>query len=55
VHSYAILPIGYLMSRFGTARRIPLVEVVYEDQWGQPYRHHQKGSEDYAGTAATRI
>jgi hypothetical protein len=21
-------------------RRVPLADVVYEDQWGQPYRNH---------------
>jgi nitroreductase len=34
-HSYAILPIGYPMGRFGPVRRIALADVVYEDQWGQ--------------------
>ena len=38
VHSYALLPIGYPMGRFGPVRRVPLVDVVYEDRWGQPYR-----------------
>ena len=38
VHSYALLPIGYPMGRFGPVRRIPLADVVYEDRWGQPYR-----------------
>ena len=38
VHSYALLPIGYPMGRFGPVRRIPLTDVVYEDQWGQPSR-----------------
>jgi len=37
-HSYALLPIGYPMGRFGPVRRIPLTDVVYEDQWGQPSR-----------------
>jgi nitroreductase len=37
-HSYALLPIGYPMGRFGPVRRIPLADVVYEDRWGQPYR-----------------
>jgi nitroreductase len=41
VHTYAILPIGYPMGRFGPVRRIPLAEVVYEDRWGQPYREQQ--------------
>jgi len=36
VHSYALLPIGYPMGRFGPVRRVPLGEVVYEDRWGQP-------------------
>ncbi len=35
VHSYALLPIGYPMGRFGPVRRIPLGDVVYEDRWGQ--------------------
>src|SRR5712692_815633 len=36
-HSYAILPIGYPMGRFGPVRRIALADVVFEDRWGQPY------------------
>jgi nitroreductase len=36
VHSYALLPIGYPMGRFG--RRVALADVVYEDRWGKPYR-----------------
>ena len=38
VHSYALLPIGYPMGRFGPVRRVPLADVVYEDRWGQPCR-----------------
>jgi hypothetical protein len=38
VHSYALLPIGYPMGRFGPVRRIPLADVVNEDRWGRPYR-----------------
>lgn len=37
VRSYALLPIGYPMGRFGPVRRKPLGEVVYRDRWGQPY------------------
>ena len=37
-HTYAILPIGYPMGRFGPVRRVPLADVVYQDRWGQPYR-----------------
>jgi len=36
-HSYAILPIGYPMGRFGPVGRGPLDEVVYLDGWGKPY------------------
>ena len=36
-HSYAILPIGYPMGRFGPIGRGPLSEVVYLDGWGKPY------------------
>jgi len=36
VHTYALLPIGYPMGRFGPVRRVPLTDVVYEDRWGQP-------------------
>jgi nitroreductase len=38
IHSYAILPIGYPMGKFGPVGRGPLSEIVYEDRWGQPYR-----------------
>jgi len=37
VHSYAILPIGYPMGKFGPVGRGPLAEIVYADRWGQPY------------------
>ena len=38
VHSYAILPIGYPMGRFGPVGRGPLDAVVYFDRWGEPYK-----------------
>ena len=38
VHSYALLPIGYPMGRFGPVRRGTLSDVVYQDRWGQAYR-----------------
>ena len=38
VHSYALLPMGYPMGRFGPVRRVPLADVVYGDQWGEAYR-----------------
>jgi nitroreductase len=38
VHSYALIPIGYPMGRFGPVRRVPLADVVYEDRWGEAYR-----------------
>ncbi len=38
VHSYALLPIGYPIGRFGPVRRIALADVVFEDRWGEPYR-----------------
>ncbi|MBV9248496.1 MAG: nitroreductase family protein [Acetobacteraceae bacterium] len=37
VHSYAILPIGYPIGRFGPVGRGSLHEIVYQDRWGQPY------------------
>jgi nitroreductase len=36
-HSYAILPIGYPLGRFGPVARTPLAEVAYRNRWGQPY------------------
>lgn len=38
VHSYAILPIGHPMGRFGPVRRGDLDDVVFLDHWGEPYR-----------------
>ena len=37
-HSYAILPVGYPMGRFGPVRRVALADVVFEDRWDQAYR-----------------
>jgi nitroreductase len=37
VHTYALLPIGYPLGRFGPVGRMPLSEVAYQDRWGQPY------------------
>lgn len=37
VHSYAILPLGYPLGRFGPVGRKPLSDVVFQDRWGQPY------------------
>jgi nitroreductase len=37
-HSYAILPVGYPIGRFGPVRRVALSDVVFEDRWGQAYR-----------------
>jgi len=37
-HSYAVLPIGYPLGRFGPVRRTALSDVVYEDRWGQVYQ-----------------
>ena len=36
-HSYALVPIGYPMGRFGPVGRGPLADVVYLDGWGKPY------------------
>jgi nitroreductase len=36
-HSYAILPIGYPMGRFGPVGRGSLADIVYLDGWGKPY------------------
>jgi nitroreductase len=38
VHSYALLPIGYPIGRFGPVRRVPLADVVFENRWGQACR-----------------
>jgi nitroreductase len=37
VHSYAIIPIGYPLGKFGPVRRGPLGEIVYQDRWGQAW------------------
>src|SRR5262249_28480723 len=37
VRSYAIIPIGYPMGRFGPVGRGPLREIVYQDRWGSSY------------------
>lgn len=37
VHSYAILPIGYPMGKFGPVGRGTLSDFVFLDKWQQPY------------------
>ncbi|HUZ73714.1 MAG TPA: nitroreductase family protein [Stellaceae bacterium] len=37
VHSYAIIPLGYPLGRFGPVRRGALADVVFQDRWGEPY------------------
>ena len=37
VHSYAIIPIGYPLGKFGPVRRGPLAGIVYKDRWGQAW------------------
>lgn len=37
VHSYAILPIGWPMGKFGPVGRTRLEDVVFSEKWGQAY------------------
>ncbi len=37
MHSYAIIPIGWPIGKFGPTRRLPLSEVVYLDRWGESW------------------
>lgn len=37
-HSYALLPIGWPLGRFGPVGRQPVGEIAFQDRWGQPYR-----------------
>ena len=36
VHTFAIIPVGYPLGRWGEAPRRPLAEVAYRDRWGEP-------------------
>lgn len=38
VHSWAILPIGWPMGKFGPIKRAPLKDVVYGDRWGEAWK-----------------
>jgi hypothetical protein len=40
-HSYAILPVGFPMGKFGPVRRSPLVDVVFDDKWGKGWDQGQ--------------
>jgi nitroreductase len=35
--SYAIIPIGYPLGKFGPVGRRALADIVYQDRWGQAY------------------
>src|SRR3954465_1420919 len=34
-HSYAIIPIGYPLGKFGPVARVPLQDVVFGNKWGE--------------------
>lgn len=36
--TYAMIPIGYPMGRFGPLSRLPVEQVTFRDRWGTPYR-----------------
>ena len=38
VSTYALLPIGYPMGKFGPVNRVPVEEVTCLDQWGTPLK-----------------
>jgi nitroreductase len=37
IDTYALMPIGYPVGRFGPVRRRPLVEVAMHDRWGEAW------------------
>ena len=37
VQTYALLPIGYPIDKFGSLRRRPVNEVAVLDRWGNPW------------------
>ena len=37
VDTFAMMPIGWPVDRFGPLSRRPLVEVAHADRWGQPW------------------
>jgi nitroreductase len=37
VHTYALLPIGYPLGKFGPVNRLPVEDVTCLDQWGKPF------------------
>jgi len=43
VHSYAILPIGYPMGRFGPVGRGPLRDITFLDRWGENWDIPEEG------------
>ena len=38
VNTYALMPIGYPIGKFGPVRRKPLTEVAVHDRWGNPWK-----------------
>jgi nitroreductase len=35
--TFAIIPIGYPIGRFGPVSRLPIGQVTFQDRWGNPY------------------
>jgi nitroreductase len=36
--TFAIIPIGYPVGKFGPVSRLPLEDVTFQDKWGQVYK-----------------
>jgi nitroreductase len=36
--TFAIIPLGYPLGRFGPVTRVPLEQVTFVDRWGTPYK-----------------
>ena len=37
VNTYALIPIGYPLGKFGAVKRLPVEEVTCLDKWGTPF------------------
>jgi nitroreductase len=37
VQTWALMPIGYPVDRFGPVKRKPINEVAFQDRWGNPW------------------
>jgi nitroreductase len=54
VFTFALMPIGYPLGKYGPLARRPVSEVTFADRWGEPWPAHADSQESHGGGDSVR-